>query len=173
MDILIKILKEKTIIGSTTESGFICGDTPAVCFQDSPLYHLTQNIYYEQKMRQAKEYEKIRYLGIGLMFMKTYVFKKGGRPVIYEQTDVAKKILPKSEYWRIVNYDLNDYNKIIDWTHEREWRIKNNFEFELKDVTVVLPNPKDVKTFSNKYIKAFKSSPIDDLNGVIALRHLL
>lgn len=172
LDVLIKILKEKKLIGSKPEVGFICGDTPAVCFQDTPLYQLAQNIYYEQKLRKAQEYTKIRYIGVGLMFSKFHVYQKGGRPVIYEKKENAKFFLPSSEYWRIVNYDLSDENEIIDWTHEREWRIKNNYEFNLHEVTVLLPKCKTIKHFIKKYKKEFNSDPYDDLKGIICLQEL-
>lgn len=32
-EVLIKILKEKILIGSITQSGFVVGDRKAVCFQ--------------------------------------------------------------------------------------------------------------------------------------------
>ena len=50
-----------------------------------------------------------------------------GRPVIYDKTISAKKYLPENEWWRIVNLDLSDEDRFIDWTHEREWRVPNDF----------------------------------------------
>jgi hypothetical protein len=47
VDVLLKILAEKEIKGSTTDKGFIVGDRPAVCFQDAPLLALAQNIAFE------------------------------------------------------------------------------------------------------------------------------
>jgi len=41
VDNLINILKDKEIHGSTTSSGYIVGNTKAVCFQDTPLYAIT------------------------------------------------------------------------------------------------------------------------------------
>lgn len=35
----------------------------------------------------------------GLRFSKDFIFKNGGRAVIYNKTDDAKKHLPISEYW--------------------------------------------------------------------------
>jgi len=172
LDVLIKILKEKKLIGSRTETGFICGNSPAVCFQDTPLYQLCQNIYYEQNMRKANEYEKIRYLGVGIMFSKFYVYQKGGRPVVYEKKETAKDFLPSSEYWRIVNYDLSNEDEIIDWTHEREWRVKNDFCFELDEVTVILPKSKSMKDFIKKYREEFNKEPYDDLKSIITLQEL-
>lgn len=60
LDILIKILLEQRLIGSSTKSGFICGNRKAVCFQDTPIYQLTQNIYSEQEYRNQNPNAKLR-----------------------------------------------------------------------------------------------------------------
>lgn len=167
-EILIKILKDKKLIGSTTESGFIVGDKRAVCFQESPIYSLSQNIYYEQKLFKEEKLKKKRYVGVGLMFTKPYIYKKGGRPVIYDKTTEAKKYLPKDQWWRIVNYDLSDENNIIDWTHEREWRVEGDLEFELSDISIVVPNEKAFK----KIIKECNNVGIDLVNEVRSIINL-
>lgn len=144
---LIKILTEKTLIGSVTKSGFVVGDTPAVCFQDAPLHAIGQNIWFEQKFRKSNPGSKVRYLGVGFVFKKNYAYKKGARPVIYEQTAIAKNMLLPEEWWRIVNFNLSNDNSIIDWTHEREWRCPNNFKFALSEVTLLLTNHSLYKKF--------------------------
>ncbi len=168
IEILVKILKEKKLIGSTTESGFIVGDKSAVCFQESPIYSLSQNVYYEQKLFKDKKLKKMRYSGFGIMFTKPYIYKKGGRPVIYDKTVDAKRYLPKDQWWRIVNYDLSDENNIIDWTHEREWRVAENLEFELSDISVIVPNYKAFK----KIIKECKNVGIDLADEVKSIINL-
>ena len=58
------------------------------------------------------------------MFPKRYVYNAGGRPVIYEDAEVAERMLPdKRDWWRIVKFDLSNKKKVVDWTHEREWRV--------------------------------------------------
>ncbi|MDP2365235.1 MAG: DUF2971 domain-containing protein, partial [Ignavibacteria bacterium] len=136
--VLYQILKSRKLLGSSTSSGFIIGDEKAVCFQDIPIYSICQNILTEQNMKLKNANVKLRYQPMGLAFKKDYVFNKGGRPAIYDKTDNAKYYLPKSEWWRIVNMDFSDPNNIIDWSHEREWRVKGDFQFELKDVTILL-----------------------------------
>ncbi|MFR9240507.1 MAG: DUF2971 domain-containing protein [Clostridium baratii] len=168
IEILVKILQDKKLIGSTTESGFIVGDKSAVCFQESPIYSLTQNIYYEQKLFKEAKLKKKRYVGVGLMFTKPYIYKKGGRPVIYDKTLEAKRYLPEDQWWRIVNYDLSDENNIIDWTHEREWRVPVDLEFELSDVSVVVPNEKAFKVI----IKQCNNVGIDLVNEVKSIINL-
>ncbi|MDB2151181.1 DUF2971 domain-containing protein [Clostridium butyricum] len=167
-DVLVKILKEKKLEGSTTESGFIVGDRKAVCFQDVPVYSLSQNIYFEQKLRMTGQIKKCRYLGVGLLFKKDYIYNKGGRPVVYDKTQEAKNYLPKNQWWRIVNLDLSNEENFIDWTHEREWRIPEQLNFELGDISIIVPNEKAVK----KLVKLCNKEGIDILNesrGIINL----
>lgn len=171
IDTFYKILKEKKIKGSTT-SGFIVGSEKAVCFQDAPLYSICQNVYYEQKKMEEDPNYKLRYRALGLLFDKQYAYKKGTRPVIYEKTDIAKTFLPASEHWRIVNFNLENDNSIIDWTHEREWRAKGDFEFELSDVTIIVIRQDNIRELISK----FKDDGIDLMNeikGIVTLEHLL
>jgi hypothetical protein len=132
------ILTEGRIRGSDPKAGFITGERPAVCFQDAPLSGIAQNVFYEQKHRESNPGARLRYRAIGLMFDKRYVYKAGGRPVIYDRPDDVKKYLPADQWWRIVNYDLTDNKNIIDWTHEREWRLPGDFHFHLPEATVLL-----------------------------------
>ena len=158
----------KKLNGNTTESGFIVGNKSAVCFQESPIYSLSQNIYYEQKLFKDGKLKKRRYFGLGIMFTKPYIYKKGGRPVIYDKTVEAKKYLPRDQWWRIVNYDLSDENNIIDWTHEREWRVAGDLEFELSDISVVVPNDRAFKII----IKECNKVGIDLINEVKSIINL-
>jgi hypothetical protein len=144
-DVLIKILEAGKINGSTTASGYIIGDTPAACFIDAPLYSVVQNIMFENEKRNSKGDH--RYYPYGISFPKPYVYAMGGRPVIYDNTQSAKKYLPPAEHWRIVNFDLSNEANFIDWTHEREWRVPNQFAFDLKAATVLLPSYNEIKEF--------------------------
>jgi len=169
---LLKILEEKTINGSTTDSGFIVGDTPAVCFQDAPLHSITQNVWFEQKYRKENSSAKTRYIACGLSFRKSYAYKKGARPVIYEQISVAKKIIPKDEWWRIVNFDLSDNTSIIDWTHEREWRSPKAFKFSISQATVLLSN----QLMYKKFMQLCEEKDIDiykKINGIVVMNNIL
>ncbi len=172
VDILYSILKDKKIKGSTTSSGFIVGNEKVVCFQDAPLYSICQNTFFEQKKREKDVNYKLRYKAFGLLFDKQFMYNKGSRPVIYEKTEIAKTFLLPSEYWRIVNFNLENDISIIDWTHEREWRIKGDFEFELSDVTIIVPRQSHIKELISK----FKDDGIDLMNeikGIVTLEHLL
>ena len=166
---LIKILNDRVIEGSTTEKGFIVGGTPAVCFQDVPFYSLIQNIEHERQRRSANSNERYRYCGVGLAFKKPYIFSRGGRPVFYEQTKIAKNLLPEDQYWRIVNFDISGSNKIIDWTHEREWRLPIELKFELSKTHILLYN----KVCWKFFIENCPKEIFQEIAGVTILQNLI
>lgn len=172
IDILYKILKDKKIKGSTTTSGFICGEERAVCFQDTPLNSLCQNVFFEQKKMELDKNYKLRYRAVGILIDKKLGFEKGIRPVIYEKTSIAKAFLPESEWWRIVNLNLDHSENIIDWTHEREWRVKGDFEFELSDVTILSVTHAVTQELANKF-KEDGIDLIEETKGIITLAPLL
>ncbi|PFJ80495.1 DUF2971 domain-containing protein [Bacillus cereus] len=147
LEVLNKILNDKKIVGSTTESGYIIGKNKAVCFQDMPLSGVCQNILFEQERTEQRSQR--RYVAAGLAFSKDYIYSKGGRPVFYEQKDIAKELLDEDEWWRIVNLNLDDSNNYIDWTHEREWRLKGDFEFDLREAVILLGNGKAYRAVAN------------------------
>lgn len=172
LSVLLKILNDCVIQGSDTTSGFICGSRKAVCFQDAPLAGVCQNVFYEQKYREENKGSKTRYLAVGLAFPKTYVYAKGGRPVVYEKTSLAKQYLPNDQHWRIVNFDLDDLENIIDWTHEREWRVPDDFQFEVEQATVLLTNESTYRCFV-KLDTASGTPLVSKLNGLVVMSRLL
>ncbi len=170
---LFKILTEKKILGSTTESGFICGNIPAVCFQDMPLHSIAENIYYEQYLKKNQNSQKHRYTGYGLRFSKEYIYQKGGRPVIYDRTKDAKSYLNEDNYWRIVNFDLSNKDNYIDWTHEREWRLPNNLDFELSAVEVLLHDEKGYKNFIRRCREISSPDILYEIKSIIVMPSLI
>jgi len=70
---------------------------------------------------------------------KEWIFKEGGRPVIY-QTDEEFNELPETHRWRHVRYDpLSD--PPIDFTWEREWRINcEELHFDSDVASIVVPD---------------------------------
>lgn len=177
--ILMKILKEQKLIGSTNQTingvsrGFICGNDPVVCFQDVPLFSLSENILLEQQMHSDTPTSPIRYTAFGLRFDKRYIFQNGGRPVIYEKTEVAKSFLPNNEYWRIVKLDLDNDDNVIDWTHEREWRIKGDFSFNLNEVEILLSDQDSVNKFYKYCEKKDMLHIFKEIKGIITLKSLV
>lgn len=165
---LLKILEMKKIIGSTTETGFVIGDRPATCFQEAPLNAIAENLQYEKKLRD-KLNGKVRYSAFGLRFNKIWIYKRGGRPVIYEEKDLMKDLLPEDEHWRIVNYNLKDVQHIIDWTHEREWRVPGDVDFEYKDIEILLSSNKYYKKFIEYCVQNKKLDMLQEINGIVVL----
>jgi hypothetical protein len=158
IEVLVKILNDQCINGSARvdECGsnedpwqmqvprttFIVGPRPAVCFFDAPLLALDQTISVEE--RRVKEHgDRVRYRGVGLQFDKRYAFHRGARPVVYERSEEATRLLPVEQHWRIVDLDLENENALVDWTHEREWRAPDRFRFERGSAAVVLRTSAD------------------------------
>lgn len=168
---LKKIVTEHTIEGSNNK-GYVVGNKPAACFQDAPLYAACQNTYFEQKYRKSNPKAKTRYSPIGIMFPKEYVYEKGGRPVLYEKTCVAKKILPKDDWWRIVNFDMSDEDSIIDWTHEREWRCPGNFEFDISQATLLFVKTTNYQSFL-KWDRKQENPALDKIKSLVVLSDIL
>lgn len=166
---LLKIIKERKINGSSTESGFIIGKRKAVCFQDAPISGIVQNVLHENNFREELG-GKIRYTYLGLAFPKPYIFQQGGRPVFYEEKEKAKNVLPPDEHWRIVDFSLINKDNIIDWTHEREWRLPGDeFHFDLSKAVILLPN-------GERYKQLIEELPEEDLKtaqGIIQISPLV
>lgn len=175
LESLIKIITEKRLLGSGSK-GYISGSDKVVCFQDMPIYNVAQNAFYEfwgevneGEWRTKQGIEK--YSPYGVTFPKKYVWSRGGRPVIYDKSDDAKIYMPKSEYWRIVDLNLDKENDhIVDWMYEREWRVKSTeFEFELSSIYVLLWNNSDYK----KFVSEVGYEILKEIAGIIILCPIL
>jgi hypothetical protein len=122
-----KILDEKRLVGGSgcIKSGFRC-----VCFSEAPLSKLSQILANPMS-------HGMRYKPFGVMVDKSWLFERGGRPVIY-QPDSEFKLLHEDQKFRHVRYDPPSN---VDFTWEREWRIQTEeLSLELGTTTVVVPN---------------------------------
>jgi len=107
----------------------IKGSQPCVCFSEAPLSALQDGLIHPAKFKQ-------KYAPFGFMVRKDWLFEQGGRPVIY-QSDSEFHLLPESMQWRHVRYEPPK----IDFTWEREWRIKREeLPIDPDDVKLVFPN---------------------------------
>lgn len=165
---LINILEERCIRGSNTSSSFINGKIPAVCLQEAPLIAIAENLQYEEKLRK-EENHKIRYLGFGIRFQKHYIYQKNGRPVIYDDTNQAKEYLPESEWWRIVRLDLSDREHIIDWTHEREWRVPEKLLFDYSQCEIIVPSSKYYHKFVEYCLENNREDILLEIRGIVIM----
>ena len=82
------------------------------------------------------------------MYEKSYLFAKGARPVIY-QPNSDFDLLHEDHKYRHVKFELDEG---IDWTWEREWRIKiDELALEPDKVTLIVPNRSWEKRFQEDH----------------------
>jgi len=123
---LRKIIKERRLIGNNR---FIKGGYRCICFSEAPFNCLPGGLvnpdYYS------------RYSPFGIMVLKKWLFKLGGRPVIYQSED-EYYLLPDEIKWRHVLYDPLK-NPPIDFTWEREWRINRDYlDFKPSNALIIV-----------------------------------
>lgn len=162
-EVLWKILTEKKLIAQN-RSSYVKGDNKVCCFQEIPLTALIENLFYEDIVD-----EKLRYGWFGIRVNKGHFYQRGGRPVIYENSKAAESMFSKSEYWRIVDLELDDANKLVDWMHEREWRIRDDYEFEWKEIEIVLKNNAYYQKFINRCLDEGYEKLLKEINGIVTL----
>jgi len=68
--------------------------------------------------------------------------------------------------------DLSDPNIIIDWSHEREWRIKGDFKFEYDEISVIVGCQESKEKFIEYYNKS-NSELLDRIKGIVVLKDYL
>lgn len=104
----------RTVVG---EKNTIQGSYPAVCFTDQPLAAFIQS---SKTLRS-------RYSPYGIALEKPNLFRYGGRPAIYGDTNLLAHLHDDDKYlWVRYNPIQSELfgNFPIDWTHEREWRAR-------------------------------------------------
>lgn len=171
--VLCKILEDQKLMGSTTESGYICGSTPAVCFQEVPIYSIAENLLYENQLVLDNPSYSPRYGGSGICVNRETIFRAGGRPVIYGKTQELKAILPQDQYWRIVNLDLDNDKHIIDWTHEREWRFPGDFHFTYDQIHVIVAGIQERKQLIEYFESRNRTDVLKSIKSIICISQLL
>ncbi|MCB9164993.1 MAG: hypothetical protein H6592_11295 [Flavobacteriales bacterium] len=107
--------------------GMIRSSEECVCFTETPLEAVASGF--------NGRYGQRRYSDFGIMFSKEAIYNEGGRPVIY-QPESEYTQLPQSIRYRHVRYEPPQ----IDFTWEREWRLKSDLYFNPGDAYVVLPD---------------------------------
>ncbi|MEQ1543747.1 hypothetical protein [Methyloglobulus sp.] len=110
-----------------------------VCFTESPIQEF--NSIFSLVTIASSESERPRYEPYGIAVSKKWLYKKGGRPVIYDHPD-ALCDYPESLRYRYVQY--NPASPMEDYTWEREWRIKiDELELDSQHTLVVVPSSKE------------------------------
>lgn len=117
LDVLCQILESGKILGSNN-TGFVKGNQSASCFTECPLSSV-------KLFATDESDEKGKYRFYGIAISKEAAFKNGARPVIYLPDDEAEWIPPEQK-WRHVQFKYGE----VDWTFEREWRAKGDFDLK-------------------------------------------
>jgi hypothetical protein len=122
---LFSIVTDKTIYGGHEKirGGYVC-----CCFSECSKKDLEAGDFFKNK--------KYKPFGVGITI--EYLNRQGGRKVIY-QPESDFPLLPDSLKWRHVRHEPAE-SPIIDFTWEKEWRVKT-LEFPLPDDEVVLLVP--------------------------------
>lgn len=140
LTILRKIIREQTLRGG---SGYIRGGYNCVCFTESPISDLVK-VFSLAKMSEDRA-RRQRYEPYGIGIKKDWLFDQGGRPVIYGSSNEFNE-LPDSMRWRYVNYNPPS----LDFTWEREWRIKaDTLEIDPKQSVIIVPTKRHISELSD------------------------
>jgi hypothetical protein len=139
-DTFVKILGDRKLLGG---AGLIRGHFPCVCFTEAPVAKLSQIL-------AAPGVHGMRYKPSGIMVTKSWLFFRGGRPVIY-QPDAEYDLLHESQKYRHVRYD--GPNTASDHTWEREWRLRiDELPLDLDKATAVVPTRAWEEWFQEKHM---------------------
>jgi len=121
------IITERTLCGGLDQAS---GET-VICFSEAPLRELMN----QDEVLSQKGYKRLALYGVG--FRKQWLFDRGGLPVIYQPDSLMDNLLPKAR-WRHVEFDLS---KPVDYTWQREWRIRaESLTFEIEDAVALIRN---------------------------------
>jgi len=122
-----RIITEQTLRGSRDHAS---GET-VICFSEAPLRELMN----QDEMLSRNAYKRLALYGVG--FRKRWLFDRGGLPVIYQPNSLIDNLQPKAR-WRHVEFDLS---KPVDYTWQREWRIRaESLTFEITDAVALIRN---------------------------------
>ena len=164
---LWKILNDKKLIANDLK-GINIGKSKVCCFQEIPLLSIAENLQYEDSINC----NGVRYSPFGIRILKGTFFQNGGRPVVYGNTEELKNCVPPCEYWRLVKMDLSDTSNLVDWSHEREWRINKDYPFEYAEIEILVATPEYYRKLVQKCIAENKEDILSKTNGIIVLNSL-
>lgn len=154
--VLKKILQERQLNGS---SGFIRGGHNCVCFTESPISELSA-VFSLANCADTSDHST-RYKPYGIAVKKDWLFRQGGRPVIY-QADSEYAALPLDLQHRHVRYEPDNG---VDFTWEREWRIKiNELPIPFSDILVVVPTAEEAFEIMHEFSSSEPNSYDDEGN---------
>jgi hypothetical protein len=132
--VLKKILYEGKLEGT---SAWTYGQK-CVCFTEAPIMEFN-SIFALVEIASSKQ-DRPRYEPYGVAVNKKWLFEKGGRPVIYDDPNALQNF-PSGFQYRFVPYNPVEG---IDFTWEREWRIKTEaLQLDPKQTLAIVPSAEE------------------------------
>lgn len=133
-DVLNKILNDGKLKGTSKRKG----SDKFICFTEAPIQECN-SIFSLVSIATLPEHLP-RYEPYGIAVPKEWLYRKGGRHVIYDHPD-AREELTESQSYRFAPYVPFDGK---DYTWEREWRIKiDELVLEPSKTLVVVPTAQE------------------------------
>ena len=142
---LISILQQKKIAAANLP----WTNKPAVCFTECPWSSL---------LRHAD-----RYSPYGIGFSKKLIYSRKGNPVIYANPDLfasqewSRDVYPfVTPFVPVYASDSvkRNFGRVVDYTHEREWRIPRDFSFQYSNIKfIVLKSVSDLRNIPENIIE--------------------
>jgi hypothetical protein len=154
IDNLVAILRDGVIRGGRR---MVRGGGEAVCLFDVPLGQLDRIL----ARRNRRRYEPV-----GIAVERRYAFRMGARPVVYLPWREARAVIAPAEFWRVVNLEY-DRNPPVDWTFEREWRLRGDLPLDPSCCAALVETWRD----ADEVFDRFGGRP--PCAGVMPLRELL
>ena len=111
--VLRSIIASGRVLPSKSESITRYDPVGAACFYEVPPQNWDELIATNPNRRDP----------YGMIVYKTSFWILGGRPAIYTD-DSSAPDWPERHRYRLITTDLLRQPQPIDWTHEREWRIR-------------------------------------------------
>jgi hypothetical protein len=140
----------KTIIKSNAIQGSVCRpfQEKIVCFTETPLFfHIQQDVDLK-----TFDYKRLSLYGLG--FSRKYLYEIGARPVIYTERK-SYDSLPTELKYLFVEFDLS---KGIDFTWQREWRVKSDLlSFSNNNTVLVFPDHNEFQELLYDYHADFET----------------
>jgi hypothetical protein len=128
--VLYKILHEGKLLGTGTWTG----GHPCVCFTEAPIAECA-SIFALNELAASVD-ERPRYDPYGIAVSKTWLYAQGGRPVIYDHPAAVNDLADALRY-RFVPFDPPNG---VDFTWEREWRVKgDSLTLDPRKTLVIVP----------------------------------
>lgn len=118
-EVLREIMRTYQVLPSMSEAITRYDSQGAACFYEVPLQNYEELINTNPNGRR----------GYGIIVSKVAFWEKGGRPAIYTNNPDNQE-WPAAERFRLIATDLVRGPTPLDWTHEREWRIRGSLTLE-------------------------------------------